>query len=196
MARIHILTARKGYKCGKCGKPIEKGSTYLKYVLRPGGPGTRGSTNRRHAACRPRASEMTSSEYLGGVYAAQESFEDALNNADSIDDLLSALAGAKYAIEDVKSTCEEKKDNLEQAFQGGCPGIELQEERIGACDLFIGSAEDAEHEVEQLRDRFDKVDGREEGDEPDEDDDDAEDTVESVMDEAREAAEGSLEWPG
>lgn len=110
--RNHPLPNRK---CDKCGKEIKPGDPY-KWTKPKSGP-YGGSMRVRCAACPTwRPSETTSSPALGTLYAAQEAFDDALANVESVDDIRSALEELAEGVREAGQVYEESADNMEQGF--------------------------------------------------------------------------------
>ena len=96
MARVKtVQKCRKDQApCGKCGKPIPKGSPYRHFA-----PGFRARKRVRcmALACSPRPSELTGSDKISRCYAAQENVEDAITGWDreTLSDLVEALEGPR-----------------------------------------------------------------------------------------------------
>lgn len=157
MARVHyVKKARKTVKA----LGIKKGQPYYWWKFRFGG--------KRVSLTPPRQSRLTQSEYLSAIYGAEETVEDALSafvHADEGDtddfegsrsDVVDALNEAKSAVEEQRDACNEKADNVEQAFPNGSPVLDQLRERAEKCDEIISSLADAIGTVESA-DTVDEV---------------------------------------
>ncbi len=101
---VSVSRARKDQgKCGKCGKALPAGEPYAHFAV-----GFRGRKQVRCSdpACYPRPSERESS-LVADVYAAQESAEETLADAGS-------LEGIKEALKAVSEACDEVSSSYEQ----------------------------------------------------------------------------------
>ena len=127
---------------------IAKGESYYRWSLRMG----RGSLLRM-SKTRPRPSQLTTSEYYGTVYAAQEEVEDALAafaDPKGIEDLVATLRSAAETIEEAGQDCSEKRDSMEASFSGGCPTMDLLEERSVLCESTAQEVNQAADDIEAL----------------------------------------------
>lgn len=174
-AKLNVVkSARKDQgKCSKCEKKIPKGSPYVWWTV---GFRSRYKHKRCGACPRPKASERESNSSVAILLSANEAFEDALAAATSIEDVKTAVSDAAEGVRDALSDWEEKKSNLEQAFQNGSPAIEEIEEHMS----------NAEALAEAL-DQFD-VDEPAEGEEVDET------KLDEARDEARDCWDGNYNW--
>ena len=149
MTRLHyVKRARKHYR--KAG--INKGQAYWWYKFAYG-PVVR-------CARRPRPSQLTRSEFLGAVYAAQEAVEDAHteSSAGDVDDqtdfdgfkqpVIDALNEARDTVEEQRDLCNERAHNMEERFPNGCPTMELLQERAEACETLLDEIDAAVSAVE------------------------------------------------
>jgi hypothetical protein len=140
MKTHYVKHAKKPQVCGKCGAKImpsrdEKqsvtdkrtGKTKKKIVRVLGDSYSWIKFNRgpkkircSKPACAFRASDKTGGK-MSGVYAAQESAQDAIAGWDSndVDDLKQILSDAAEEIKAVAEEYGESADNIEQAFTGG-----------------------------------------------------------------------------
>jgi hypothetical protein len=140
MPRVHTVKARKDYP----NEGIKKGDTYYKWSKRVGGPYSRGVTYRSKTY--PKPQQLTSSDYLIGVYDAQDAISniDVPNKEDgTTPDLDGAAESIKSEIENVVSDLEtlrdetqEKFDNMPEGLQQGDTG-QLLEERVSNVDDWI-----------------------------------------------------------
>lgn len=108
---------KPNYRCEKCGGEIKVGHPY-KHVSPRSGP----FGGRKRVRCQQcpswRPSELTGSEALRTLYAAQEAAEDALNNWDRDDpeglkEILTALADG---VREAGEIYNESADNMEDGF--------------------------------------------------------------------------------
>lgn len=153
MPKVHyVAKARKADK--KAG--IKKGDSYYWWSKRPGG---RGRGYKVKSKTRPRASQLTSSEYLSTVFAANEAVEDA---GDDPAALIEALQEAESCLDSLKDETEEKLSNVEEAFPNGCPVAEQLQERIDALEQLIGEIQDAINTIEAIDEDEDEEDRRSE----------------------------------
>lgn len=126
MPRVNTATKStrgKAIKCGRCGQPIEPGQRYLYWQFRYGGKRT------RHEACgRPRPSELTSSDKLSRLYAAQEGVEDFLAGEwAELADLAEALEAAASEARDVAAEYELAADAVDEHFPGSYQVDEIRD---------------------------------------------------------------------
>jgi len=94
--------AQKEWKCGKCGRVIQKGETVHHFAV-----GFRARSQQRcdSPGCYPKPSERESS-LVSSVYAAQEDFDvEDCNTQEEIDE----------RVEDVAAACEEVADEYESS---------------------------------------------------------------------------------
>lgn len=114
LARVKQTKAAKDYVCEKCDEPIKKGDQYLSYKV-----GFRSRyVHRRHVGCRPRPSELESS-MLAEAYAAIEGAEDAIGDAESVEDVVEAVHSAAEGFD---SVAQQYEDAYEQV-----PNYDLEE---------------------------------------------------------------------
>lgn len=166
MPRVHhVRKAAKTHR--KLG--IKKGSSYFWWY----GPKPRGKGRgvKRVSLTRPRPSQLTQSEFLSAIYGAEEQVTDAMLRVGAIDDaeaegdldgdstgsyadifdksgLLCILQEAKDAVDEQRSECESKVENVREKFPNGCPSLEILQARIGACETISDAIDTAISEVE------------------------------------------------
>lgn len=140
MARLHHAKAAKDYP----KHDIKKGEMYYWWKFMVGGRGG----PKHYSKTRPRASQLTQSEFLGQLYDIQDDIA-ALAADDGLGDAVSEIAGRLQELADEQ---EEKKGNLPDSLQEA-PSGELLQERTDAC-------RSAADELEALT--FD-IDDKEEG---------------------------------
>lgn len=129
MARAHFVKrARKAYR--KDG--IKKGESYYWWKFRHGA--------KRRSKTAPRPSQLTQSAFFSGLYASTESFDDAVRDATSCQELKDAVDTLHEALDEIKSETEEKLQNMPDSLQQGPTG-ELLQERIDGLEEFIQELE-------------------------------------------------------
>jgi len=152
MARIHTQKAAKDgrWKCGKCGKGIDKGERYHKaYPYYGPKDGIVRCTGCGH----PRPSEITSSDKLSRIYAVQEQLDDWTGEAsvDGLEDLRSQIEEARSELEEVSSEYNESADNMEEYFSGSSQVDEIREkaDEVESWSQQLDDVESAIDEAEQ-----------------------------------------------
>jgi DNA-directed RNA polymerase subunit RPC12/RpoP len=165
MPKIYTQTARKEYKCGKCGAPILPGETYKKLMGR--------FIQTRFACqnCKFKRSETTSSEYLSQLWALQDDF--VIDGEESVESLISEL-------ETLRDEQQDKLDNMPEGLQEGDTG-QLIQERLDSVDDAINTLESLEWPDEE--------EARKEIEEEYADDDEDEDEEETSEEESKDAFE-------
>jgi len=147
MPRVHqVKKAQKDYP----EKGIKKGESYYWWAFRYGG--------KHMSKTYPKASQLTQSDFLSSYYSTQESFDAAISDFGEIDDLISACEEAKSELEQLQSDCEDKVSNLENAFPGGSPTIDLIQARAENCESTMGELDDAISTLEEIKSRFEEND--------------------------------------
>lgn len=127
MPRIHTVKARKDYPA----EGIAKGDTYFKWSTRfTVGKSYMKRTHR--SKTRPRASQLTGSEYLSQAHQLNERIED-FDDIPSMEEFIDELKGDA---ENLRDETQEKLDAMPEQFQEGATG-ELLNERVEALDAFI-----------------------------------------------------------
>lgn len=155
MARAQFIkSARKDYP--EIG--VKKGESYWRWSLNVGGRFVQ-----RMSKTQPRRSQLTNSEFIAAMCDAEDNLQQAFAKFAQDDeaetcDLLAEIESVKSEVEQAREVCEEKQTNLEQAFPGGCPNLELMESRIAACN--------------DIEDQLDSLVNDIEAEEQDEDEDD------------------------
>ena len=125
---------------------IKAGDSYYWWAFMSGGRGG----PKRYSKTRPRASQLTQSEFLSEIYAAQELL-DAASDADST---IAALEDARSAVESAKDNCEDKLSNMPDSLQQGTTG-QLLQDRIDNCERIISEIDDCIGAVEELKEHPD-----------------------------------------
>jgi len=126
MPKVHFVKkARKANK--EAG--IKKGDSYYWWKFRNGG--------KRTSKTRPKPSQLTQSEYLSTVYGMQEDIAGEAASVDGKESFESFLEMLKEKADELRSFGGEQADkasNMESAFSGGSPTIDLLNERAEACE--------------------------------------------------------------
>jgi len=151
MGAVKEQKARKPYKCGKCGKKIEVGEQYIKICKKFS------AVRYRCLKCRPRPSELTSSDKLSSIYGACEDIEDNLSveSKEDLENLVESLEGAISEVERVADEYEEGADNIEEYFTSGTEQSEQMRENADMVREWQGSLEDAKDKTQELVDEWD-----------------------------------------
>jgi len=154
MPTCKTFKARKEYKCGKCGATIHKGEEYYRIFQRFRKPII------RCKKCRPRPSELTTSDKLSRLYGASEDVEDKLKEAEPtkefLQELLETLEFAISEAEEVGEEYNESADNMEEYFPNA-PQVDEMRERAEYCEEWRDELESAKDEVEALIDEWEEV---------------------------------------
>ncbi len=148
MATLKQQKSRKEYVCSRYHISIEKGIQYLRFNL------TRfSSVSILCMACRPRPSQMTSSETLSQVYGVVESIEDSIG---PVEDMIEALQRGIDELENTSDECQEKIDSIMEHFSSGNPASEILEEYINEIDSFKDELEYCKDELEEKQFEMDE----------------------------------------
>ncbi len=147
MARLnHVKKARGGEKpkkCYRCQTPIKAGDEYYWFANRMGRMSVRKDYCKNH---RPRASEMTTSDKLSQLYAAQEEFGD--GNFETLEDMAEALRSAASVAESVKDEYQDGLDNMPDGLRDADPnGVQ---DKIDSCETWASELESAADEIENM----------------------------------------------
>lgn len=141
-----VAKARKAQRpCCKCSTAINVGDSY-KWIKGRYGP--------KRTFCKdhsPRQSDMTSSDKLARLYSAQESIEDAV----SLDELITALECAASDAREVGEEYQESADNIRETFSESNTADEC-EQKHEDCESWADELEQAQQECEEIRDRDDE----------------------------------------
>jgi hypothetical protein len=158
MPRVtYVKKARKDHPAGG----IKKGDSYYWWKFRYGG--------KRFSRTPPRQSQLTNSDKLSRVYAAQESVEDAMGESALPDDWRGAVEDAANEVREVGEEYQESCDNIRDQFTDS-PTADECEEKAEACESVASEMDDID---------FDSLpDKPEDGDEPEEPEDPGEEPQE------------------
>lgn len=122
MPRVtHVKSAQKD-------NPVcKKGESYYWWKFRYGG--------KRFSLTRPKASQLTQSEYLSTLYGLQERIEEwgSITNEDDLEMFKDEIRGE---LEELRDTTEESRENMPESLQESPTG-ELLQERYDALDAAI-----------------------------------------------------------
>lgn len=143
MPRLHFVKkARKAIK----DEGIEKGDSYYWWKFRFGG---------KHVSkSQPRRSQLTQSEFLSSIYDLEDSFQSSLNDVEGAEDE-SVVDDFRSMADEIRSLGDEQSDkarNMESAFPGGNPTIDLLNERQEACESIASEIESACDSVDTEQD--------------------------------------------
>lgn len=124
--------------CGSCQTPLTKGSAYRWWKFRYGGKYVRCLSDK----CAPRSSDLTSSDKLSRVYAAQENACDVLSEWDGkeVDDLTSIVETMVSELEEVSQEYQASADAIRENFEES-PTADECEEKSGEIDDWISDIE-------------------------------------------------------
>ncbi len=162
MPRVNrVKSARKEWKCGRCGTAIEVGQPYMWAKTRYGPKMVRCPDH----PFRP--SELVSSDKLQRIFGAQEMAQDAVATfrvdmaADSdpetvnqaLQDLADELEQAGSEAEEVGEEYQESADNLSEYFPGSEQVDEI-EEKATNCEDYASSLADAGSTLRDLADQL------------------------------------------
>lgn len=146
MARVHFV--KKARKANKAAG-VKKGESYYWWANRVGR-----SSIKRYSKTPPRRCQTTNSEFYAAMYAAEDDLADiagdARNEKAGHEDVSAALREAANFVEEARDMCQEKYDNMENAFPSGCPTMELLQSRIDSCESIMQELESAADEVDSL----------------------------------------------
>lgn len=144
MPTVHHVKARKD------NQVVKAGEYYYWWKFGPRFP-------KQYSKTRPRASQLTTSEFLGAVYSIQEDMDDA-TPAD-VTELESLVSEWKLQIEDARDQAQTNFDNMPESLQGGDTG-QLLESRVNDCDDWISNLDAIDYtlgEGEELDDKLQEV---------------------------------------
>lgn len=115
--------------CITCQTEIKPGDAYKHASLKTGPRSSR--TICWCSQHNPKASQLTSSQHLGTIYAGQEAFADDVSGASTVDEVADALRNAAESIREAAESYRESASNIEEGF--GHP-TSLSEELEGKAD--------------------------------------------------------------
>ena len=125
---VTVKSSRKDNTCGKCRKPLPKGSTYLKGELNFSRPIV------RCTECGLQHWEVTTSEFQLTVGELTHNWRDNYGVCeDTVDEL-------KSAIEELRDETQDKLDNMPESLQESSTG-ELLQERVDMLDEALDELE-------------------------------------------------------
>lgn len=102
-----------------------------------------------YSKTQPRASQLTSSDFMSTYYGIQESIEDF--ETTDLDELVSFVDTVKSSLEELRDETDEKFNNMPESLQGGPTG-ELLQERVDSLDSTISEFEDIDFDFEEPSD--------------------------------------------
>jgi uncharacterized protein YukE len=144
MARaIHVKKARKDNPAAG----IKKGDEYWHVSFRSGR-----SSYTRYFTSPPRPSQLTQSEFLSNIYAAQEVIQDELQELKqgklTFQELADIIDEQKEAVEEQGQECDDKFGNMPDSLQEGPTGALLQS-RVDECN---NTAQELDEAADTIRD--------------------------------------------
>ena len=114
--------------------------------------------------CRPRPSELTTSDKLARLYAQQEDIDDVLKTVsptlEFLNKLLETLDFAIGEVEEVEEEYSISADNMEEYFPGSYQVDEIRD-KADACAEWRDELENVKDEVEALIDEWEQLDEKE-----------------------------------
>ena len=143
--RVKLKTKNKGikqetYPCRKCPEPIKAGEKYYEWKHRHSAPSRQHQT---HGA--PKQSELCTGK-MSGVYAANESLEEAIASGDT-GSLADALTSCAESVREVAQEYEDNRSNMPEGLQDGPVGSEM-EEKANSLNEYADELENAAGECE------------------------------------------------
>lgn len=157
---MRVNTVEKARKspgnCSRCNREIAVGEPY-RWAK---GRYTSKKVRCMAEPCRFRQSDLTGSDKLSRVYAAQENVEDVLATWTPEDDvegsfLQDALNDAAEQIKEVGEEYQQSADNILDAFSGGSATADELQEKAESLDSWATTLEDAANEIEPFNEEFD-----------------------------------------
>ena len=126
MARAHFVKkARKTIR----GTGIKKGDSYWWWKFRYG--------EKQVSKTQPKDSQLTQSEFLGSIYAAQESLADP---GDTLDEIRSTVETVLDDLNSLRDETDDKFNNMPESLQQGDTG-QLLEDRVQNVEQMIDDLE-------------------------------------------------------
>ena len=117
---------------------IAKGESYYTWSFMNGGT--------FYSKTRPRASQLTSSDFMSTYYGIQESVEDF--ETTDLDELISFVDDVKSSLEELRDETDDRLNNMPESLQGGPTG-ELLQERVDSLDSTISELEYIDFDFEE-----------------------------------------------
>ena len=129
MAKVNFVKkAQKDYP----EYEIKKGESYYWWKFRFGG---------KHVSkTPPKREQLTQSNYLISLYAVEDSLNN-LEQSSSLDTIQDDIEGIIGDIENIKSECEEKLQNMPEHLQESSSSGQMLQERIENLDNFVSELE-------------------------------------------------------
>ena len=142
MARVHHVK-----KAQKDNPAVKKGEEYWWVQLKTG-PTT---SVKRYFSRPPKPSQTTTSEYYSQCYEIQEEAEAiCITDESDAEDAVSTMNELSERLQEILSELEEKIGSMEDAFPGGCPTLELLQERQSAVESLIDEVDTAASDLESM----------------------------------------------
>lgn len=134
MPRVKEVKLRKPVKCDRCRKKLKPGDRAIKWKTRNGFARFSSTLHARCLGCRPKPSELVSSDFVRAMMEMEESIPSMV---ESVDDARALLEELQSSIEGLKSDEQDKYDNMPGSLQQSPTG-QLIEERIAKLDELEG----------------------------------------------------------
>jgi uncharacterized phage infection (PIP) family protein YhgE len=146
MPRLHsVAKARTDQgNCLRCSKPIKAGDAYYWFKNRLGRMSIRKVFCKAHP---PKASDMTTSDKLSRLYAAQETLEEAIAAASCTSDLVQALNEAAEQAREVGDGYRDSVSNMPENLQSSSTAQEM-EEKADQCEGWADELESTASDIE------------------------------------------------
>lgn len=170
-----MTKARKQYKCEKCGRIINIGDEYNNW-----GGRFLGGIHHYCKYCKPKLSQLTSSEYLKSIYEIQEKVESYVIGRDTAEEYYQFVLEIIDELNEIKENLEEKMDNIPENLQFS-ETYSLLEERLSCVESVIEQLEDLDN-----YDTFSRDDAIDELEISDDNIEESEEDIEELVEERNE----------
>lgn len=148
-------------KAQKDNPIVKKGESYYWWKFMSGGRGG----PKRYSKTPPRPSQLTQSEFLGGILGHQETIEDLVSGAgDDFSELADEVRSVVEEVQELGEEQTEKRDNMPENLQDGEVGellaqrAEQSEEIANELESAADDVDAAVGEIEELQASLDELD--------------------------------------
>lgn len=154
MPRVNTVKAAKKYKCRHCGTTINKGDQYKWFKRRYD---RERNIRCLKPECKPRASQLTSSDKLCRVYEQQEIIEDFKQpqSLEDLNDLHDSLEEIYSELETVMEEYNESADNIEEGFGHETYQSEELQEKAENVENWMQEIDDFKDTIQECIDEWD-----------------------------------------